>query len=101
MSIVGKGKIDKSKELMLYRIVQEQLNNIIKYAHAKEAVIIIKTINDTLYLCISDNGIGFDATQKNNGICLKNMRSRVEFYSGSMNIISARGKGCTIEICIP
>ena len=94
-------KIDKSKELMLYRIVQEQLNNITKYANAKEAVIVLKTIKDNLYLSISDNGQGFDTAQKSNGIGLKNMNSRVEFYAGTMNIISAPGRSCSIEICVP
>ena len=94
-------KIDKSKELMLYRIVQEQLNNITKYANAKEAVIVLKTIKDNLYLSISDNGQGFDTAQKSNGIGLKNMSSRVEFYAGTMNVISAPGRGCSIEICVP
>ena len=94
-------KIDENKELMLYRIVQEQLNNITKYADAKQAVIELKIIEDKLYLSISDNGKGFDTTQKSDGIGLKNMSSRVEFYAGSINIISAPGEGCTIEICVP
>jgi len=92
---------DKNKELMLYRIVQEQLNNITKYAKAKEAVISLKIDSDNLFLSVADNGVGFDTTQKSKGIGLKNISSRVEFYSGNMNIISSPGRGCTLEVYIP
>jgi len=92
---------DKNKELMLYRIVQEQLNNITKYAKAKEAVISLKIDSDNLFLSVADTGVGFDTTQKSKGIGLKNISSRVAFYSGNMNIISAPGRGCTLEVYIP
>lgn len=93
---------DKTKELMLYRVVQEQLNNITKYAKANEAFIILKKENDTLLLTIADNGVGFDTNQKSmGGIGLTNMKSRIEFYSGKLNIISAPQQGCKIEISIP
>jgi len=92
---------DKNKELMLYRIVQEQLNNITKYAKAKEAVISLKIDSDNLFLSVADNGVGFDTTQKSKGIGLKNISSRIEFYSGNMNIISSPGRGCTLEVYIP
>jgi len=52
-------------------------------------------------LTIADNGVGFDTSQKSKGIGLKNIKSRVDFYSGSMNVISAPGQGCTLEVCIP
>jgi signal transduction histidine kinase len=92
---------DKNTELMLYRIVQEQLNNIIKYARAKEAVITVKIENDQIFLSVTDNGAGFDTSKKANGIGLKNISSRVAFYSGQVNIISAPGKGCRLEVYIP
>src|SRR5690348_1056600 len=94
-------KADKTRELMLYRIVQEQLTNITKYAKAKKVFISLKKANNRLLLTITDNGVGFDMDKKSNGIGLSNMKSRIEFYSGKMNIISAPGKGCTLEISIP
>jgi two-component system sensor histidine kinase UhpB len=94
--------IDKTKELMLYRVVQEQLSNITKYAEAKDAFITLKKENNTLFLTIADNGVGFDTSQKSKGgIGLTNMKSRIEFYSGNLNIISAPHQGCTLEISIP
>lgn len=92
---------DKNIELMLYRIVQEQLNNIIKYAKANKVVITIKKDNDKIVFSVVDDGIGFDTTKKSRGIGFKNISNRVEFYSGKMNIISFPGKGCTLEIHIP
>jgi len=93
--------IDKKKELMIYRIVQEQVNNINKHARAKTVNINLKAKDAHLNLSIADDGIGFDTTKNVNGIGLKNIQSRVEFYSGNMNIISSPGKGCTLEITIP
>ena len=94
-------QIDKNKELMLYRIVQEQLNNIIKYAKATEVTIRLKQQDNNLMLFIADNGIGFDVDEQSNGIGLKNINSRVNFYSGKMHLASAPGEGCTLEVSIP
>ncbi len=94
-------EVDKDKELMLYRIVQEQLNNIIKYASASTIRIELKQKGHQLHLAISDNGIGFDTQQSGNGIGLKNINSRVNFYSGNMKLTSAPGQGCTLEVAIP
>ncbi len=93
--------IDKNKELMFYRIVQEQMNNITKYAKANKVVISFKTDDDILILSVADDGVGFDSKHKSKGIGLKNIRSRVEFYSGNINIISTPGQGCTLEVFIP
>lgn len=94
-------EMDKNKELMIYRIVQEQLNNIRKHAHAENTVIVLKAIDDQLLLSLTDNGYGFDTEKKSNGIGLKNIKNRVEFYNGTMNIVSAPAKGCSLEVYIP
>lgn len=99
---MNKGQMkDKKKELMIYRIVQEQMNNIHKHAQAKAIIIHLKSKDGCLNLSIADNGVGFDTSKKDNGIGLRNIRSRVEFYSGNMNIISSPGKGCRLEVTIP
>ncbi len=101
VDIHKKKKPDINMELMLYRIVQEQLTNIRKYAKAQNAVITLKTEPHHLFFSIADDGVGFDLTQKSMGIGLKNIRSRVEFYAGTVNIITSPGKGCTLTITIP
>ena len=91
----------KKIELMIYRIVQEQLNNILKYARAKNVIISIKKKQDGFELTVSDDGIGFDKTNKGNGIGLRNMVNRVEFYLGKLDIVTAPGEGCSIIVSIP
>ncbi|MES1215504.1 MAG: PAS domain-containing protein [Bacteroidota bacterium] len=88
-------------QLMLYRIVQEQLHNIRKYANARNVLINLKQVSDKLFLSITDDGVGFDPSVRAKGIGLKNISSRVGFHNGSMNIISSPGTGCRLEIQVP
>jgi two-component system sensor histidine kinase UhpB len=95
-------KLNREQRLMVLRIVQEQTNNIIKYAAASEASVSLQTKNNQCRLCISDNGKGFDKTkEKVNGIGLINIFNRVDAYNGKVEIISSPGKGCTIDILFP
>jgi len=95
-------KLNKDIELMLYRVVQEQINNIRKYSQSPTATITIRSFpNEYLSLEISDSGVGFDTTRKAQGIGLRNISSRVEYYSGRVSIISSPGKGCRLEVYIP
>jgi two-component system, NarL family, sensor histidine kinase UhpB len=95
-------RIDKEVELMIYRIVQEQINNIRKYSQSPTAIINIRSLpGQNLSLEITDQGVGFDTKQKVHGIGLKNIHSRVEYYSGSVNVISSPGKGCKLAVAIP
>lgn len=99
---VEEGKIIGSKkELMIYRVVQEQINNILKHAEAENATIELESKGSNLLLTISDDGIGFDTSERAKGIGLQNIRSRVEFYSGKLDIISLPGEGCKFKITIP
>jgi signal transduction histidine kinase len=93
--------VDKNKELMLYRIAQEQLSNIIKYAEASEVSIHLNQVDGYIYLSINDDGVGFNVKETGTGIGLKNINSRIDFYSGKMQLTSAPGKGCTLEVYIP
>lgn len=90
-----------SKELMIYRVVQEQINNIIKHSEAENATINLIKKGKNVILTISDNGVGFDTHQRSKGIGIQNIRNRVEFYSGKLDIISSPGEGCKFKILIP
>jgi signal transduction histidine kinase len=92
---------DPDQELTVYRIVQEQMNNIHKYAKCHKVAINLYYDADIIRLDIEDDGIGFDLQQKAEGIGLKNIRNRVDFYSGQVNIVSAPGEGCKLEISMP
>lgn len=93
--------LNEDLQLTIYRIVQEQVTNIRKYAQASEVAISLKKEGNSLLLSVQDNGIGFDVQQKAQGIGLKNINSRISFYSGQMNIISSPGNGCILNINIP
>ncbi|HEV8287157.1 MAG TPA: PAS domain S-box protein [Chitinophagaceae bacterium] len=93
--------INENLKLIIYRIVQEQVNNIVKHSRAKNVTIKIETKFDEVALTIADDGVGFDTNKRSRGIGLRNIASRVGFYSGTMNIESQPGKGCTLEASIP
>ncbi len=93
--------LSSEQKLMMYRIVQEQTNNIIKYAEANKISIIIRKEKKSFLLSISDNGKGFDPKQSCKGIGLANIRHRVEAFNGSMKINTAPGNGCSLEVSIP
>lgn len=93
--------LDEQKELMLYRIAQEQISNINKHAQASNVTITLASTAAQLEMTIADNGVGFDTTTKAKGIGLRNMQNRLQFYSGEMHILSAPGEGCRLEISVP
>jgi signal transduction histidine kinase len=85
-------------KITIYRIVQEALTNVTKYASATECHIMITQPNaSTLLLRISDTGKGFDLVQTSTGIGLKNMRERARLVKAELNIQSTIGQGTTIE----
>lgn len=87
--------------LHLYRVIQEQLRNIRKHAHATEVDITLTHDPGRLRLQIVDNGTGFDMGAKADGIGLANMRRRAELFGGLLIVDSAPGKGCAITLEIP
>lgn len=93
--------LQKDLQLNLFRILQEQLRNIYKYAQAKTLSITMEMKNNQLILIITDDGIGFDVTTVRKGIGLANIQRRVEMFAGSYRIETAPGKGCQLEIIIP
>lgn len=93
--------IDDDLKLNIFRIVQEQIMNILKHACASVANVTIGLIDRALLIKITDNGKGFDPLIRRKGIGMMNMINRVESYNGDVLIDSNPGQGCTIEIRIP
>jgi PAS domain S-box-containing protein len=91
--------LTKKLKLTFFRIVQEQLNNIIKHAHATTAFINIVNRDNHIYLEIQDDGIGFDPSKRKTGVGLKNIISRSEVNNGVVNIKSKPGEGCVLTVC--
>lgn len=88
-------------KLTLFRIVQEQLTNIVKHANATEAEITLEQNSGYIHLLIEDNGRGFNKIQKRKGIGITNIINRADVYSGVVTINTAEGKGCSLHIRFP
>lgn len=93
-------RFPERKEFMLYRIVQEMINNTIKHAEASEVVLKIKTEDGNLFLEYSDNGKGFNVEEKidQKSIGLTSIKSRSEYLGGKINIMSSPGNGTTFKL---
>jgi len=94
-------EINDGIKINLYRILQEALQNIIKYANTSEVKIEFKLEDNTLSLLIEDNGKGFIVSEKRKGIGIKNMESRVRKLNGVFEINSTINKGTTIFVSCP
>ncbi len=89
--------LDEKFKLNLYRIVQEQLNNILKHSKADNVSMSFLQNQDEISLLISDDGIGFDPSTRKTGVGITNIKSRVELYKGTVVILSEPGHGCTLS----
>ena len=87
--------------LGMYRILQEQLNNVLKHAEASEVTVQLEQKESNLRLCIIDNGKGFEVKQNKAGIGLMNMQTRAENLNGTFEVASQPGQGCRVEVVVP
>ncbi|MCW3089703.1 MAG: domain S-box protein [Ferruginibacter sp.] len=92
--------LSEKLSLSVYRIVQEQINNIFKHAKATKVIIGLTQNKEILRLRIKDNGIGFDTAVKRNGIGLKNIISRTNLFKGEVVINSHPGEGCELLVSL-
>ena len=92
--------LNKEQKVAVYRIIQEQLTNIIKYAAANSIGIRLYNEGEKLTLIVSDNGVGFDPSTGKKGIGMTNILSRAELYNGRARFDSAPGKGCRLEVIL-
>ena len=87
---------------ILYRIIQEGINNTLKHAKATELHISLEKDEEAVRLSIEDNGVGFNTDQKGiNGIGLENIYSRVQYLKGTLDLDSKENEGTLIAIFIP
>jgi len=85
----------------IFRIVQEQMNNIIKHSNASLVNIYLTYDMGELTLTIEDNGLGVEVDAKKSGIGLSNIYQRARAFSGSAEIVSSPGKGFTLTVRFP
>ncbi len=103
--------VSSSESKTLYRIVQEALTNISKYAQATQVQIHLVTIDDlnsseerlrqSIYLTVTDNGQGFNLQQQTTGFGLKGMQERVTALNGELHLTTSPGAGCRIQVQFP
>jgi signal transduction histidine kinase len=99
---LNENELENDKKLMIYRVVQEQVNNIIKYAEATTVEIKLdNTSSAQVQIRVRDDGRGFDPAKVRTGIGLRNIQSRLQVYNGNLIIHSSPGNGCLLEANFP
>jgi PAS domain S-box-containing protein len=88
-------------KLMIFRIIQEQVSNIIRHAEAKTIIIKLQADAESVSFSIADDGKGFDPQDYKKGMGFSNMSNRASLFDGKAAIDAAPGKGCTVTVTIP
>ena len=101
--ICSSERLAENMEITIYRVMQELINNTLKHAEATEIRCNLIRKTDSISILYSDNGKGFDADSMShhNGLGISGIRSRVDFLSGQLDLISKKGEGTTYKIEIP
>jgi len=94
-------QIEDKRKLTVFRIVQEQLNNIVKHARATRVLIRLSMEGPDLVVTVADNGVGFDVGRHRKGVGITNIISRAELFSGKVEIQSQPGEGTTLTVSLP
>jgi signal transduction histidine kinase len=93
-------RIEQSTEVIIYRIIQELINNTLKHSKAEQVIVQLVKNENMILITVEDNGIGFDSKEvqnsKNSGMA--NVLSRVNYLNGSLQVKSEEGKGTNITI---
>jgi len=93
--------LNEKTALNIYRIVQEQTNNIVKHSGATQVSIRLSQQGDKITLLIKDNGKGFNTEEKMNGVGIRNIISRAELCDGRAEFESTPGKGFQLKVVLP
>ena len=93
--------IPENMKLMIFRIIQEQVNNVIRHARASHLLISLCSDRTAIRFSIRDDGQGFDPQQHKKGMGLKNIINRAALFEGRVSIISQPGQGCEVSVELP
>jgi hypothetical protein len=97
----GMINVSPQAEIILFRCLQEALQNAVKYAECSEIQVRLSTLEAHLELVIKDNGQGFDTANTERGIGTRSMHERVEMFKGDLQLLSEIGKGTEVRITLP
>jgi signal transduction histidine kinase len=92
--------LGNDKPIILFRMIQEVINNIIRHAAADTIHLDAKKKNDNLIITIEDNGKGFDSGRNSGGVGLQNLKNRSKMINADLLIKSEQGKGTLVTISI-
>lgn len=97
------GNIGDQYKLMLFRIIQEQVSNVLKHSEAQNLIIelLLEEDEKMIELSIIDDGNGFDPLKTKKGLGFSNILSRANLFDGKVSIVSAPEEGCTLQIQFP
>jgi signal transduction histidine kinase len=98
---IQEADIPESLKIVLYRVLQEALNNIAKHSHTQSAKISLRQRNGQIELIVEDKGKGFLPESSRTGLGLASMRERVEVSGGSFILQTSRGQGTKIRATWP
>jgi len=101
VTVIEEMEAAEELHLAVYRILQEHLTNILKYADAHAVNVIFDLVENYLVLEVTDDGKGFDTKQKRSGIGITNMIMRAESLRGTLSLNSAPGAGCVLTARFP
>ncbi|MDM5309447.1 sensor histidine kinase [Peribacillus frigoritolerans] len=94
-------RLNTNKEITIYRIIQEALTNIRKYAYTEKATVTIQEIEEEVRVEIEDKGKGFDIEKVNRGVGLFSMEERARVCGGNLILHSREGKGTKVILKMP
>jgi len=97
---INEEELDERLQLTIFRIVQEQLNNVLKHAKATHAIINLSRKGNKIFLVISDDGEGSNILEAEKGVGIINIKSRAEFYHGSVTVVSRPGEGYELKVVL-
>jgi PAS domain S-box-containing protein len=98
---IAEKDIDDKMQITIFRIVQEQLNNILRHSKATSASIRLSKHENDVILAISDDGKGCDVTEEKTGVGILNIKSRADLYGGTIAITSKPGEGYELKVMLP
>ena len=92
--------LNEKLQITVFRIVQEQLNNILIHSNASQAKIMLIKVKNEIILYISDNGEGCDIQKEKGGVGIMNIKTRAKLYDGRVAIVSSPGKGYKLKVAL-
>ncbi|MCK6077052.1 PAS domain-containing sensor histidine kinase [Paenibacillus silvae] len=94
-------RLDMNKEIAIYRIIQEALTNVAKYADVSEARVTVEDTEDLTLVIIEDQGAGFNKNNAGHGVGLFSMEERARGAGGTLRVSSEAGEGTTVTLLLP